>query len=79
VPRLGLRTAPADTWGDVFLRDENEKPLKQVSRQIEAKKEQLANRGIILMGPPGTGKTLSGRVLRNETPSATFIWISARS
>lgn len=64
-------------WGDVFLTEKNEKPLRRCVSLLNEKGAQCPNRGLILMGEPGTGKTLSGRIIKNKA-DATFVWISAR-
>ena len=35
-------------------------------------------RGILIWGPPGTGKTLFGKLLCNETPDMTLLWVTPR-
>lgn len=67
-----------ETWDDVFLDAKQQKPLERLVQTINERGAEMANRGVVLMGPPGTGKTLAARVVKNNTPDATFIWVSAR-
>ena len=67
----------SERFEDVFLEEENKKPIQFTVNQINKKGVQVRNRGMIFAGPPGTGKTMAGRIIRN-TAQATFIWISAR-
>ena len=36
-------------------------------------------RGVIFSGLPGTGKTLTGKIIMNNTPNTTFIWVTAKA
>jgi SpoVK/Ycf46/Vps4 family AAA+-type ATPase len=67
-----------DAFSDLYLDEENEKPLRLAAKLLGEKGASMPNRGVMLMGPPGTGKTLSGRVLMNCCPEATFIWVAAK-
>ena len=71
-------TRTGETWGDLFLAPANLDPLQRTVKLLNSQGAAMESRGQILMGPPGTGKTLAGRVMMNEAPDATFIWISSR-
>ena len=71
-------TRAGEGWDDLFLDEKTLAPLRRASALLAEKGATLDSRGILLMGPPGTGKTLAGRVLMNQTPGATFLWLAAR-
>lgn len=66
------------TFEDVILTEGNAKALERTVELVNEQGSQMENRGLLLLGPAGTGKTLSGRVIMNQAPDATFIWLAAR-
>lgn len=68
----------SDGFDGLFLTANQSASLRQVVKLLKEKGAAMPARGLMLIGPPGTGKTSAARVVMNEAPGATIVWVSAR-
>jgi len=67
----------SDDWNTIILEENIFKTLQRVSKVISDKKENMNNRGMLMVGPAGTGKTKGCRIMMSQIDS-TFVWASSK-